>query len=71
MEANAERFQAVIASVLRPYASQLANAELSPESLAEFIQRSARAAKGYAKDRKHLMQQLGTLKQLCLEATKS
>ncbi len=71
LEANAKRFQAVIASVLLPYASELTKAGLSPEILAEYTQRSARAAKGYAKDRKHLMQQLNTLKQLCLEATKS
>lgn len=68
METTAQRFQLVIAGVLDPYSQALDASGTTPEVLAEFIQRSARAAKGYARDKKHLMQQLGTLRQLCLAA---
>ena len=71
LEITAGRFQTVIAGVLSPYAAALESTGMSPETLAEFIQRSARAAKGYAVDRKHLLQQLNTLKQLCLESAKA
>ncbi len=71
LEITAQRFQAVIASVLMPYQAALERAGTSPERLAEFIQRSARAAKSYAKNREHLLQQLETLKQLCLQAAKA
>ena len=71
LENAAQRHQAIIADVLTPFEAALNDAGTSPKSLAEFIQRSARAAKGYAKDRKHLLQQLGTLKQLCLQAAKA
>jgi len=66
----AQQFQAVISEVLQPHADALQKAGMSAESLSEFIQRSARAAKGYAKNRKHLLQQLATLRQLCLSSTK-
>ena len=68
LEHTAHRFQAVIKDVLTPYITSLEAAGTTPESLAEFVQRSARAAKGYARDKKHLMQQLQTLRQLCMTA---
>lgn len=68
LEISAQRHQAIITNVLLPFEAALNDAGTSPKSLAEFVQRSARAAKGYAKDRKHLLQQLDTLKQLCLRA---
>ncbi len=71
LEIAAQRFQAVIANVLMPHRAALKEAGTSPERLAEFIQRSARAAKGYAKNREHLLQQLETLKQLCSQAAKA
>ena len=70
LENTAQRHQAIITKVLMPFEAALNDAGTSPKSLAEFIQRSARAAKGYAKDRKHLLQQLNILKQLCLQAAK-
>lgn len=68
LEKAAQRYQAVIKRVLIPFEAKLSDSGTSPKELAEFIQRSARAAKGYARDRKHLLQQLDTLKQLCLRA---
>lgn len=65
---TAKRFQAVIIEVLSPYSVALTEAGTPPEVLAEFIQQSARAAKDYATDRKHLFQQLHTIRQLCLVA---
>jgi AcrR family transcriptional regulator len=70
LEITAGRFQAVIKEVLQPYEAALTAAGTSPDALAEFVQRSARAAKGYAQDRKHLLQQLHTIRQLCLVAAK-
>lgn len=70
LEITAERFQAVIVEVLLPYTAALTGAGTPPDALAEFVQRSARAAKGYAKDREHLLQQLHTIKQLCLVVAK-
>lgn len=71
LENTSQRHQAIIANVLMPFEAALNDAGTSPSDLAEFIQRSARAAKSYAKDRKHLLQQLNTLKQLCLQAAKA
>lgn len=65
---NAQRYQAVIAEVLAPHAEALGQAGLTPEGLAEFVQRAARAAKGTAQDRADLLRQLATLRQLCLRA---
>lgn len=70
LEITARRFQAVIVEVLAPYADALNASGTPPEVLAEFVQQSARAAKGYARDRKHLFQQLQTIRQLCLEVAK-
>ena len=70
LEIAATRFQAVITGTLSPHAQALSQSDLSPEQLAEFIQRSARAAKSYARDRQHLQRQLHTLKQLCLDAVR-
>lgn len=70
LEITARRFQAVIVEVLAPYADALNASGTPPEVLAEFVQQSARAAKGYARDRKHLLQQLQTIRQLCLEVAK-
>lgn len=68
LEITAGRFQAVIETVLSPYSVELNRAETPVDVLAEFVQRSARAAKDYARDRKHLLQMLHALRQLCLKA---
>ncbi len=70
LEAAAQRYQAVIKGILEPFEATLKESGTSSKDLAEFVQRSARAAKGYAKDRNHLLEQLNTLKQLCLRAAK-
>lgn len=71
LEHAAQRYQTVIEGVLIPFEDALNDSRTSPKDLAEFIQRSARAAKGYARDRNHLLRQLRTLKQLCLQAAKA
>ena len=58
LEVTAIRFQAVIKDVLDPYETALRDAGTNPEDLAEYIQRSARAAKDFAKDKQQLMQHL-------------
>ena len=64
----AQRFQAVIAGVLETYRDALNSNGVDPVLLAEFIQQSAAGAKGYATDKRHLVKQLTTLRQLCLRA---
>ncbi|MEM9343882.1 MAG: helix-turn-helix domain-containing protein [Pseudomonadota bacterium] len=71
LEKAAQLYQAIIKGVLMPFETELCVSGTSPKDLADFIQRSARAAKAYAKDRNHLLQQLATLKQLCLTAAKA
>lgn len=51
-------FQAVIKDVLDPYETALRDAGTNSEDLAEYIRRSARAAKDFAKDKQQLMQHL-------------
>lgn len=66
--ASAERFRAVIERVFAPREAALARARLTPSDLADFVQRSAKAAGRSARDRDHLARQLETLKRLCLAA---
>ena len=68
IDASAERFRAVIESLLIPHRAALANSGLTPADLSDFLQRSAKAASSAAQDRDHLVRQLMTLKQLCLAA---
>lgn len=64
----AERFREVLEGILLRHHEALARSGMSPADLSEFVQRSAAAAKAYAHNRKHLLRQLETLKQLCLVA---
>ena len=68
IDASAEKFRAVIESVLIPHQAALTNSGLTPADLSDFLQRSAKAASSAAQDRDHLVRQLMTLKQLCLAA---
>lgn len=67
--ASAERFRTLIENILSPHHAALSRADLTPADLADFVQRAAKAASAKARDRKHLLKQLATLKQLCLAAT--
>ncbi|WP_211300929.1 TetR/AcrR family transcriptional regulator [Aliiruegeria haliotis] len=61
-----ERFRSVIEEILKPYEASLAAAGFSLPALSDFVQRSAKAAKKGARDRDHLVQLLGTLRDMCL-----
>ena len=69
LEETAAQFQAIILKLLMPFEKHLAAAGIEPVILAEHIQQSARAAKDYARDRKHLLITLRTISQLVLKAT--
>lgn len=68
LEESAARFRAVFAEVLAPYEAAFARAGTSSADLSDFMQRTAKAASMYARDRAHLITQLRTLRQLCLSA---
>ena len=68
LQCSAGRFRDVIAKVLMPYEASITRNGLSVEALADFIQRSAKAAGMHALDRDHFLAQLRTLKQLSLTA---
>lgn len=68
LEASCERFTEVIAGILAPHAADLAEVGMDVADLADFVQRSAKAAGRYARDRDHLLTQLATLRQLCVAA---
>ncbi|MEP2120568.1 hypothetical protein, partial [Bauldia litoralis] len=68
MGASAEKFRVVIERILSPHHAALAKAGLTPSDLSDFVQRSAKAAGGAARDKDHLVAHLRTLKHLCLAA---
>ena len=68
LQCSAGRFRGVIAEVLQPHGAALTRNGLTVEALADFIQRSAKAAGMHALDRDHFLAQLRTLKQLSLTA---
>lgn len=68
LEVSAGRFQAVIKDVLAPYDTALKETGTNAQDLAEYIQRSARAAKDFARDKQQLMQHLGMIVVLCERA---
>ncbi|APZ44343.1 TetR/AcrR family transcriptional regulator [Acidihalobacter ferrooxydans] len=68
LEASAERFRALLERLFSPHGEALAHAGLSASELAEFVQRTAKAASHAARDKDQLLRQLKTLKQLCLTA---
>ncbi len=68
LERASKSFSAVIEKILSSHETVLTRSGLSATDLADFVQRSASAAKRYASDREHLLRQLETLKHLCLAA---
>ena len=62
LEAGAKRNIVVIARVLEPYARAIKKNGLTVHQLADFVQRSATAAKYTARNRKHLLDQLTALR---------
>ena len=71
LEAGAKRNIKVIAKVLEPYARAIEKSGLTIHQLADFIQRSATAAKYSSKNKKHLLDQLAALRVSVLKVTGS
>ncbi len=69
MDAAAETFRLLIADLLKPHHAALARNGLDADALADFVQHAAKAMGRTARDRAHLLQQLHSLRQLCLAAT--
>lgn len=65
---SAERFQAVLVTVLEPFKDALNATDTTPAEMAGFIQMSARAAKDTASDKKNLVRQLHLIRALCVKA---
>ena len=55
-----------IEKILKPYSKAIAAHGLSVRALSDYVQGSAKGAKNQAKNKKHLMAQLGTLRTLVL-----
>ena len=62
LEAGAQRNTEIIARVLSTYSSEIEKSKLGVDQFADFIQRSATAAKYSAKNRKHLLGLLAALR---------
>lgn len=69
LEAGAQRNTEIIARVLGPYAGQIIQADLTVDQYADFIQRTATAAKYSAKSRNHLLELLQALRVSVLSVT--
>ncbi len=61
LEAGAQRNTEIIARVLQPYSVELGQSGLTVDQYADFIQRTATAAKYHARNRKHLNALLAAL----------
>lgn len=62
LEAGAQRNAEIIARVLAPFSSEIEQCDLTVDQYADFVQRSATAAKYNAKSRKHLLELLAALR---------
>lgn len=62
LEAGAQRNTAIIARVLEPFVREIEQAGLTVGQYADFVQRSATAAKYAAKSRRHLLELLAALR---------
>ncbi len=69
LEAGALRNIEIISRVLEPFATEIDNSNLTTKQLADFVQRSATAAKYSAKNRKHLLELLAALRVSVLKIT--
>ena len=66
IQASAEKFRAVIETILTPLSDRLGPAGMTPADLSDLIQKAAHAAKTQARNLDHLHRLLGTLKNLVL-----
>ena len=64
-----ERYRAAIETVLHPYEKQIAAAGLNPYTLSEFFQNAVVGFKHNARDKKHLVSLLASLKAVVLAIT--
>jgi len=62
LAAAAERNKAVISRIMEPYTSEIKKSGLTLDQFADFVERSASAAKYNAGNRKHLLSLLAALK---------
>ena len=69
LEEGAQRNIEFIVQVLEPFADEIAKADLTVLQFADFIQRTATAAKYNAKNRKHLLELLSVLRVSVLKVT--
>ncbi len=69
LAAAADRNKAVLTEVLAPYSSTIESSDLTVDQLADFVQRSASAAKYTAGSRKHLLSLLAALRISTLKVT--
>lgn len=69
LEAGAQRNTEIIARMLSRYSIEIEQCGLEIDQFADFIQRSATAAKYSAKNRKHLLAQLAALRVSVLKVT--
>ena len=68
LERASQRFGPMIEDIPSPHATALVHSGLAPAELADRIQRPSRAAKMDARGRSHLLNQLESLKKLCIAA---
>ncbi len=69
LEAGARRNTRIIARLLEPFANEIERSGLTVTQYADFIQRTATAAKYAAKDRTHLLDLLAALRVSTLKVT--
>ncbi|MEP2031377.1 MAG: TetR/AcrR family transcriptional regulator [Paracoccaceae bacterium] len=69
LEAGAKRNTEIISRVLGTFSSEIKRNDLTADQFADFIQRSATAAKYNAKNRKHLFELLAALRVSTLKVT--
>lgn len=69
LEAGAKRNTKIIAQVLEPFSGSIEKCDLTVSQFADFIQRSATAAKYSAKSRRHLLELLAALRVSALKVT--
>lgn len=71
LAAAAKRNKTIISQIMKPYAGEIKKAGLTLDQFADFVERSATAAKYSATSRKHLLSLLAALKIAVLKVTGS
>ncbi|WP_093161501.1 TetR/AcrR family transcriptional regulator [Aliiruegeria lutimaris] len=67
IDASYAQVRGLIATILKPYASEIEANGLTTTQLADFVQRMVKASKSTATDRAHLLEMLQTLKTATLK----